>query len=126
MLVTTLILGGVIIGATTIAGLITLYRLRQMGAAKESAISFFAADAGLERALYFCFKNPPTLPPPGVPPPGYPFSLGCADFTSSVDPISDTSHGQTTYTVQYSDGPPHAIRSVGHNARSSRALRFVF
>jgi len=57
MLVTILALSGTILGATTIAGLLMLYQIRQSADAGNSAKAIYAADAGLERQLYELFKN---------------------------------------------------------------------
>ena len=107
MLITVLILGGTILGASAIAGLITTYRVRQSSDAKDSALAIFAADAGLERAFYQCFKQV-------VP--------DCADFDSTTDPLSNGAE----YSVKFLTGPPSEIRSVGSRGRVSRALRFRY
>ncbi len=56
MLVTVLALSGTILGATTIAGLLMLYQIRQSTDAVNSAKAVFAADAGMEWGLYKFFK----------------------------------------------------------------------
>lgn len=106
MLITVFILGGTMIGATLIAGLITTYRIRQSADVKDSVRAIFAADAGLERALFQCFKQ-------AVP--------DCNNF----GPIA-LSNG-ATYEVFFSlGGSVQEVRSVGKSGRSARALRFVF
>ena len=108
MLITVLILGGTILGASAIAGLITTYRIRQSSDAKDSAIAIFAADAGLERAFYRCFKQSPA---------------DCSDFDSSSGQLSNGA----TYSVTYlSNASFSEIRSVGSRGRVSRALRFRY
>lgn len=52
MLVTVLALGGAILGATTVAGILTLYQIRATTDAESSAKAVFAADAGVEWAQY--------------------------------------------------------------------------
>ena len=52
MLLTVLIVSGTILGATTIAGLLMLYQLRQVTNFGYSVQAFFAADSGLEWKLY--------------------------------------------------------------------------
>lgn len=108
MLITVLILGGTILGASAIAGLITTYRIRQSSDAKDSAIAIFAADAGLERAFYRCFKQVPA---------------NCSDFDSSSDQLSNGSSYSVTYATV---GSVSEIRSVGYRGRVSRALRFKY
>jgi len=51
MILTTIMIGAVILSATAIAGLLTFYQLRQSNDIVSSAMAFFAADAGVERAL---------------------------------------------------------------------------
>ncbi len=64
MLVAVLALGGAILGATTVAGLLTLYQIRATTDTANSAKSIFAADAGAEWAQfnYYCAANPGQCP----------------------------------------------------------------
>lgn len=52
MILTVLTLGSTILGATTIAGLLMLYQIRQSTDLANSGRAVFAADAGVEWALY--------------------------------------------------------------------------
>ena len=52
MLLAVLIISGTILGATTIAGLLMLYQIRQAGDLTSSAKAIFAADSGTEFALF--------------------------------------------------------------------------
>jgi hypothetical protein len=52
MLIAVLALGGAILGATTVAGLMTLYQIRATTDTANSAKAIFAADAGTEWALF--------------------------------------------------------------------------
>ena len=56
MLIAVLSVGGAILGATTIAGLLTLYQLRASTDAEASAKAIFAADSGVEWTFFdfFC------------------------------------------------------------------------
>ncbi len=56
MLITVLAISGTILGATTIAGLLTLYQIRQATDIVNSTKAIFAADSGLEWRLYKFFK----------------------------------------------------------------------
>ncbi|MBI4193111.1 MAG: hypothetical protein HY536_00610 [Candidatus Colwellbacteria bacterium] len=61
MLLMVLILGSAIVGAASLATILTSYGLRQVIRAQESAQAIFAADTGIEWALYRRFgicKNP--------------------------------------------------------------------
>jgi hypothetical protein len=59
MLIAVLSLGGAILGATTVAGLLMLYQIRATTDTANSAKAIFAADAGTEWALfnYYCGIN---------------------------------------------------------------------
>lgn len=63
MLLTVLIVSGTILGATTIAGLLMLYELRQATHFGQSLQALFAADTGLEWKLYQQFQDN-NYPPP--------------------------------------------------------------
>lgn len=52
MLLAVLLISGTILGATTIAGLLMLYQLRQATNVGYSLQALFAADSGLEWKLY--------------------------------------------------------------------------
>ncbi len=58
MIIAVLSLGGVILGATTIAGFLMLYTIRATSDSTNSAKAIFAADAGVNWVLYSYF-NPP-------------------------------------------------------------------
>jgi hypothetical protein len=60
MLIAVLALGGAILGATTVAGLMTLYQIRATTDTANSAKAIFAADAGTEWAMfnYYCGVDP--------------------------------------------------------------------
>lgn len=57
MLMTVLIISGTILGATTIAGLITLNQIRQSANVSDSAKAIYAADTGIEYELFRIFKT---------------------------------------------------------------------
>lgn len=57
MLLTVLIISGTVLGATTIAGLLTLNQIRQTTNVINSTQALYAADAGLEWHLYTSFVD---------------------------------------------------------------------
>ncbi len=69
MLIAVLSLGSAILGATTIAGLLTLYQLRAANDTQNSAKALFAADAEVEWTLddYYCGITGHVPCPPSVP-----------------------------------------------------------
>ena len=52
MLITVLALGGILLGATAIGGLLMTYQIRQSSDITNSTKAIMAADAGIEWALY--------------------------------------------------------------------------
>ena len=63
MLLTVLIVSGTILGATTIAGLLMVYQIRQATNFGQSLQALFAADTGLEWQLYRKFQKEDYLEP---------------------------------------------------------------
>ena len=55
MILISVMLGGLILSATAIAGLLMYLSLQQAGDSISSAAAFFAADAGVEQGLYCYF-----------------------------------------------------------------------
>ncbi len=87
MLIAVITLGATMLGATTIAGLLMLYQIRQATDFGNSAKSIFAADAGAEWALYNYFQLPGQSE---VPRPtfgnGAMLSVNCYDASSTLMP----------------------------------------
>lgn len=57
MMMVVLAMAGVIIGATAISGLLTARQTRQTADSGSSAVSVFAADAGLEWRMYKLYAD---------------------------------------------------------------------
>lgn len=93
MLLTVLLISGTILGATTIAGLLMLYQLRQATNFGQSVQALFAADTGLEWQLYRLFVDE-TRPKPKLS------ASSMSDF--EVEP-----------KIVQKDNLPPSIRSVG-------------
>jgi len=96
MLLTVLILGGVILSVSTIAGYITVQKIRQSSDVANSTKAIFAADAGIEWELYKKFGGQADKPI---------FSNG-ADFETS--------------------GTGDIKKSIGHSGNSFRAFEVEF
>lgn len=58
MVFTVLVLGGTMLGATTIGGLLLLYQIRQTTDMANSAKAIFAADAAIEWGRYAATVSP--------------------------------------------------------------------
>lgn len=103
MLITVMMLSAAILASTSLAGLLILYQLRQATDATASTKAIFAADAGLERALY----NESKL-------------IGTPEYESYDPPMSKTLDNDATYTVT-KDGS--VIKSIGQYGRAARAFQ---
>lgn len=120
MILTILALGGTLLGATTVAGLLTLYQIRNSTDLANSAKAIFAADAGIEWGLYksFC-ANGGSQTPCLVPEPG--------DFTfSNGSSVEATCYDAGNLAVDCTDPSVTSIRSVGSAGGSSRAFEASF
>jgi hypothetical protein len=124
LIIAVLSLGGAILGATTIAGLLTIYQIRATTDSENSAKSIFAADAGVNLALFdfYCSTDGPGGRCPSVTPdvsdyPGTPFSNG-ATTTLNCYEAPDAS-GPTTFC---SDPNTEAAISTGVSLGSERAF----
>ena len=97
MLIAILTLGGAILGVTTLAGLLMLYQIRANTDSENSARAIFAADSGVNWALYSYF-HPPEGPLPGTPAgmlgDGATITVTCSD--DAGDPIDCDTNATTT------------------------------
>lgn len=62
MVLTVLIIGGILLTATVIAGYLTFFQIRQANNVIQSTMSVFAADAALEQTLYCYFFEGNVVP----------------------------------------------------------------
>ena len=119
MIMTTLAIGGTILGAATIAGLLVLYQIRATTDFADSARAIFAADAGIEWQLYNYFNGTTSTPNPLDPP----IFTSASNIRLSVACLDDSSAEIDCGTLDNSSAT--AIFSVGTSRNSSRAV-FVF
>jgi hypothetical protein len=101
MLIAVLALGGAILGATTVAGLLTLYQIRATTDTANSAKAIFAADTGTEWALfnYYCGVDSSQCPDGPIAPTTFAGSrasmtVSCYDNSAATGyaiPCNDTS-----------------------------------
>ncbi|MDI6821189.1 MAG: hypothetical protein QMD65_03365 [Patescibacteria group bacterium] len=61
MILSIILLGGILISATAIAGLLVIYQIRQANDTVNSTKAFFAADAALEWKTYEYIKATTTI-----------------------------------------------------------------
>lgn len=111
MLLSMLILGGILLGASTLAGLLMLYQIRAASNAGQSAQAIFAADTGIEWGLYCVVKIKP-LDCSSVP---KPVMTNGTSFNVVFSPATSTPQ----------DGY-ESMRSVASSTRTSRAFELFF
>jgi hypothetical protein len=115
MLITVFALSGTILGATTIAGLLMLYQIRQSTDVGNSTKAIFAADSGLEWRLYKFYKTDKQK------------CLECPDGGACPAPsLQNESTFQATCTLQGSGTSQSVvIKSIGTSGNNSRALEIT-
>ncbi|MFB6212306.1 MAG: hypothetical protein ABEI53_00600 [Candidatus Magasanikbacteria bacterium] len=93
MMMTVIVLGGVMIGASVVGGLLLRYQIRSVSNSLSSAKSVFAADTGIEAMAWCNFKSadcsafePSSVPEEGCPSPTGSFSDSsvCFEATSTL------------------------------------------
>lgn len=110
MIIATLALGGVILGATTIAGLLMTFEIRQTTNSADSARAIFAADAGVQSALYEQFR--------GVTVPAPVFANGASVDVECFDSSGSSVDCASSFAV--------SARSVGIVNTAKRAFFLLF
>ncbi len=107
MILSVLTLGGTILGATTIAGLLMLYQLRATSDTANSTKAIFAADAGADWGVYQ-FLHPLSSDPAPKFSNGASFTVTCYDSSAA--------------TIDCRDPSAVVIRSAGRSGNAYRAL----
>jgi hypothetical protein len=115
MLLATLTLGGAILGATSLAGLLMLYQIRATTDSVNSAKAIFVADSGVNWALYTYFH-----PPAG----SLPASNG---FFSLIDAsVTVTCYDANANTIACDDSNATDAISEGTSNGARRAFLVIF
>lgn len=102
MLLTVVLLSGVILASTSLAGLLVLYQLKLATNIKTSTQAIFAADAGIEWAFYNESKLGGSLPYPNNGP-------------------KMTNGSKVSITKNATD--PFPLKAIGQSGRSARAFQ---
>ena len=97
-----MILGSIMLGVSTIAGYITLQKIRTATDITDSAAAIYASDAGVEKCFYTKFG------PGGTATSTCNFASGNISFDNNAE------------VVVTDDGT--IVKSIGHAGRSWRAL----
>lgn len=119
IILTILILGGTLLSTASIAALLMLYQIRQSTDFGNSGKAIFAADSGIEWALYNHFK------------PGGSNLYTLGENQSMEATFSNGATGRVTCfkddtRVFCDDEGINVIRSVGSSGEASRAFRLSF
>jgi hypothetical protein len=100
MLMSVLTLGAVMLGATVVAGFLVLYQIRMSSNAADSAKAIFAADAGIEWAI-FSFTRPASPPPSTSFSNGASFEVVCKNDIGQVVLCTNASTSLIRSSGQY-------------------------
>ncbi len=118
MIIVSILMGGLFLVGTAIAGLLMYYQLQQSSDAVSSGAAVFAADAGIERSLYcyFTTTTPATLC-------STMFSL-CATTTN----LANGATASSSLNFTCSGGVPVSFQaeSFGYAGKSERVLESNF
>ena len=104
ILMVVLILGATMLGVTTIAGYISLQKIKTVTGITQSAEAIYAADYGVECYLYKLTKDPDI-------------------FCENIGPLAN---GATAQVATTTDGVYQVIKSVGKSGDISRAFGVFF
>lgn len=105
MILTVVLISSAILSATSLAGLLIIYQLRQSTDIVNSAKAIFAADSGIECSLYRYNPNDPLNPR----------VIDCSKWNLS---------NKANFTTKMVGAT--AVRSVGNAGNSARAFEMDF
>lgn len=118
MLITVLALTGTILGATTIAGLLMIYQIRQSTDIVNSTKAIFAADSGIEWRLYRFYKVDDQECNPDCD--------GAGSGSCQQPEFQNNATLNTTCTLQMISGTSTVvIKSTGFSANNARAFEIT-
>lgn len=142
MLLTVVVMSGVFLSATVIAGLLMVYQLGQVTRIVDSAKAIFAADAATERALFKVFRcNNPDQGGNIIPSGWGNISVFCgsaADQTPNLLPafLNDATYKLTiessacnppgTHCPQATPSDAESVKATGSAGKSARAFEVTF
>lgn len=107
MLLTVVMIGGLILSGSVIAGLLMVYQIRQANDIIGSTEAIFAADAGIEVESYCYFKT-----------------MGCSDDERELEFSNGASVNSSVRATD--DGLTLFITGQGISGRSTRALEVTY
>lgn len=129
LLLIVVMMGGVLFLVTAVAGLLMFYQVEQASDAANSTVAIFAADAGLERGLYYYFYEYDAAQCTVA---GCTIMTGDAAYNPPLSPVGFTNGASATSTIaippQGSLGTPVVISGDGvdDRGRTIRSLETNF
>lgn len=109
MLLTVIMMSGIFMVATAIAGMLTFYQLQQANDVSSSAMAIFAADGALEEGVYRYLNT----------------QIVCENTCDlEVSPFSNRAIGEAQVKMPANDGDPIKFFSFGYDSarRTTRSL----
>lgn len=124
MLITVLALSSTILVSTAVAGLLTVFQIRQATDVVNSSKAVFASDMGLEWNLYHFFKD-------DVNNPACPATCSCpggaaCDINGKCELDNKATFTASCVSVDNGLNKDITIKSIGTSNRSSRAFQMSF
>ncbi|MGC9603210.1 MAG: hypothetical protein ABSF47_01955 [Minisyncoccia bacterium] len=120
MVMMVIMMGGMMLSATAVAGLLMFYQLRQANESSASGMAVFAADAGLEAGSYCYFKE--DFLSNQTPQLNIPY---CRDSSSAF--LNGASYQSSlTFTFNGDKVSGFVQNSYGFSGKTERALQNVF
>ena len=124
LLIAILTLSGAILGVTALAGLLMLYQSRSATDSRDSAKAVFAADTGINWALYSYFTKPYQQGPmPGKANPGIPAGGQLSDGTTITVTCLDGANPPNEVTCANAPNKT-SVLSEGEMNGSRRAFEY--
>jgi len=121
MVMMVIMMGGMMLSATAVAGLLMFYQLRQANESSASGMAVFAADAGLEAGSY-CYFFGDFIPPGKTPEPNTPYCpINSSDFLNGANYKSSL-----TFTFNDVKVSGFIQNSFGFSGKTERALQNIF
>ncbi|HMB17609.1 MAG TPA: hypothetical protein VKO61_01725 [Candidatus Paceibacterota bacterium] len=115
-------MGGILLTATTIAGLLMFYQVQQSNDFSKSTQAVYAADAGLERAIYYYYNEYKYDPDELC----YPMKKACL-VPGGIPFTTDSSYeAKMIIPPPGSDSGVNVFISTGKNEEARRVLQTKF
>ncbi len=115
-------MGGILLTATTIAGLLMFYQVQQSNDFSKSTQAVYAADAGLERAIYYYYNDYQYDPDN----PCYPMEQACSVPEGIPFTTNSSYEAKMVIPPSGSGSDVNVFISTGENEEARRVLQTKF